>query len=122
MSKERKVDFTFVPDEVDRIAYEYDTEIDRILEEEDRVVDELNDILEQRAEKYGDFNELADIDMALKEVIFNNKNVEDLPNYMKVALIMITHKVARIVNGNSFHKDHWNDIAGYAMLVARNLD
>jgi hypothetical protein len=34
----------------------------------------------------------------------------------KEALDMIQHKVARILNGNANHQDHWVDIAGYAEL------
>lgn len=34
------------------------------------------------------------------------------------ALHMICHKIARIVTGRADFKDHWDDIAGYATLVA----
>jgi len=32
------------------------------------------------------------------------------------SIMMITHKMARIANGNPDHEDHWLDIAGYATL------
>ena len=35
---------------------------------------------------------------------------------------MIQHKVARIVSGNAYERDHWVDIMGYAALVLRELD
>jgi hypothetical protein len=38
------------------------------------------------------------------------------------ALEMIAHKIARILNGNPDHHDHWHDIAGYATLVAERLE
>jgi hypothetical protein len=38
------------------------------------------------------------------------------------ALEMIAHKIARILSGDPNHKDHWEDIAGYAELVVRELE
>ena len=37
------------------------------------------------------------------------------------ALDMIAHKIARILNGDPNHHDHWHDIAGYATLIADRL-
>jgi hypothetical protein len=34
---------------------------------------------------------------------------------------MIAHKIGRIVNGDPDHVDSWVDIAGYAQLVADEL-
>ena len=31
-------------------------------------------------------------------------------------------KLARIMSGNSFDKDHWHDMAGYASLVVREIE
>jgi len=36
------------------------------------------------------------------------------------ALEMICVKMARILAGDPDHADHWDDIAGYARLVARD--
>jgi hypothetical protein len=38
------------------------------------------------------------------------------------ALDMIQHKIGRILAGNPNHHDHWHDIAGYATLVANELE
>ena len=38
------------------------------------------------------------------------------------ALEMICHKIARIVAGDPDFADHWRDIAGYATLVANELE
>ena len=35
---------------------------------------------------------------------------------------MIASKLARIVIGNSNHRDSWIDIAGYAKLVADSIE
>lgn len=38
------------------------------------------------------------------------------------ALEMIATKEARILAGNASEKEHWRDIAGYAMLVVNEID
>ena len=35
---------------------------------------------------------------------------------------MIAMKMARIVCGNPYHKDSWDDIAGYATLISKELE
>ena len=35
---------------------------------------------------------------------------------------MILHKIGRAVAGNENDPGHWQDIAGYAMLVVRELE
>ena len=35
---------------------------------------------------------------------------------------MISHKIARIMNGDPNYADNWIDIAGYATLVANRLE
>ena len=39
----------------------------------------------------------------------------------KEAIHMILVKLSRIIYGNHDHADHWDDIAGYALLVADRL-
>ncbi len=50
---------------------------------------------------------------------FNGWN--SLDSDQKVALEMIAHKIARIINGNPSHVDSWHDIAGYATLIEQRL-
>ena len=38
------------------------------------------------------------------------------------ALMMISVKISRILNGDPNYSDNWRDIAGYATLVADRLD
>ena len=38
------------------------------------------------------------------------------------AATMILHKLARIANGDSFSRDSWMDIAGYAMRTVMEMD
>jgi hypothetical protein len=34
----------------------------------------------------------------------------------KESLHMIVHKIHRVLTGNADHDDHWDDMAGYAVL------
>ena len=49
------------------------------------------------------------------------QNWKSLSEVQKEALEMIQHKIGRILAGNPDHKDHWDDIAGYAKLVSDRL-
>lgn len=46
---------------------------------------------------------------------------DSLSSDQQEALEMIAHKIARILNGNPNKIDSWEDIAGYAILVAERL-
>lgn len=45
-----------------------------------------------------------------------------MPFYMREAIHMMQHKIARIISGDPFEPDHWLDIEGYARLVSRELE
>ena len=78
---------------------------------------DIDSVLKERGEQYGDFKDHAILSQALK-----NATRLNAPDYMRESMDMICHKQARIVNGNPAHIDSWRDIAGYAMLVVKELD
>lgn len=82
--------------------------------------DNLSTILAARGAKYGDFTDHAKITQDLKKVMqtANVTKWNKLRPIHKEALEMIQHKVARIINGDPDYPDNWDDIAGYAKLVA----
>ena len=82
---------------------------------------ELNEILIERGMQYGEFKSQAEISQLLK-MDMRTLAWFDLEPYKREALEMISHKIARIVNGNSNNKDSWNDIAGYAKLVVDRIE
>lgn len=87
--------------------------------------DNINEILEQRAKTHGDFKDHAYLSQILKNTFYSkrpNCDREELPYTQKEALAMIFHKIARIGAGNPNEIDHWRDIAGYALLVVRELE
>ena len=81
----------------------------------------IDDILAERGKQYGEFSSHARISQELKEVMASTPGWAELPPDMKEALEMNAHKVARILNGNPRLPDHWDDIAGYAKLVADRI-
>jgi hypothetical protein len=82
---------------------------------------DIQDLLKDRGNTYGDFMSDAGICQALKDVMHKEARWSELLSDQKQALEMIMVKVARILNGNPDHIDHWVDIAGYSTLVANRL-
>lgn len=87
-----------------------------------------DDVLADRAKRYGSFGGHAAISQALQKVVYkgfakreDGKTAQDMTDAQREALFMIMHKVARIVNGDFNYDDSWRDIAGYATLVANEL-
>jgi hypothetical protein len=76
--------------------------------------------LKERQKTHGNFQTHAQISQELKAVLWKH-DFQELEADQVEALEMICHKIARILNGNPNHKDHWHDIAGYAELIAGRL-
>lgn len=86
-------------------------------------MDAIDQILEERGSRYGPFSSHARITQEIKRVIALNIKVSsyDFMADQVEALEMIAHKIGRIVNGDPDYVDSWDDIAGYAKLVADRL-
>jgi len=82
---------------------------------------DINETLNERGSRYGDFAGHAKITQDLKEVMARSKNWATLSPDKKEALEMIAHKIGRILNGDPDYADNWHDIAGYATLVEKNI-
>lgn len=78
-------------------------------------------LLAERGKQHGDFSDHARISQGLKEVMYVSKNWKVLSPIAKEALEMNMHKVARILSGDPYLNDHWDDIAGYVKLVSNRL-
>lgn len=81
-------------------------------------MDEVREIIEARKAIHGDFSEGARIIQNLKYSARDGVNYHDLSAVQNEALDMILHKIGRILAGDPNHRDHWDDIAGYATLAA----
>jgi hypothetical protein len=78
-------------------------------------------LLEERGKTHGDFSDHAAVTYAVKDAMCSLGNIDRLSVVQREALDMIAHKIGRIIAGNPDHKDHWDDIAGYAKLVSQRL-
>jgi hypothetical protein len=78
-------------------------------------------ILEQRQTVHGDFTDDAQTAQALKYVMRQGKNWDDMPSFMREALEQMQTKIARILSGDPSYPDHWRDLQGYPRLVETRL-
>lgn len=88
--------------------------------------DKTTEILEERGKRYGRFSDHAEISQAIKLAMVlpthgGTMLWAKLDPDQKEALEMIAHKIGRILNGDPNYIDNWDDIAGYARLVADRL-
>jgi hypothetical protein len=85
------------------------------------MTDSTTALLAEREKTHGDFAIHAQVTCAIKDVMTNYNNWGDLHVTQREALDMIAHKIGRILAGDPDFKDHWDDIAGYAKLIANRL-
>lgn len=79
------------------------------------------DILAERQKTHGSFAYNAVISQSIKQTLRLNGHWHTIDPSIREALDMIAHKMSRIVCGKSSYRDHWDDIAGYATLVSREI-
>ncbi len=84
----------------------------------ENLVDTIDQILTERGKNYGSFKNHAEITQRLKLVMSQTPNWNRLTHDQKESLEMQVHKIGRILNGDPNYIDSWDDIAGYAKLVA----
>lgn len=82
----------------------------------------LEQTLAEREKTHGNFDSHARICQSIKCQMYNTDGWGHLVASQRESLEMIAHKIARILNGNPHIHDHWHDIAGYATLVAKELE
>ena len=89
----------------------------------------IHDTLEDRGTKYGDWKNHAQISQDIQNDIIkgwfsrgDGKDWDEIPAYMLESLTMIANKIGRIINGDPYYDDSWQDIAGYATLVVDQLN
>lgn len=80
----------------------------------------IQDILVERGRRYGEFPRHAEISQKIQDVV--RLYGPALKAYQAEALMMIAHKMGRILNGDPDYADSWQDIAGYAQLVVNELN
>lgn len=78
-------------------------------------------ILAERGKRYGNFEDQALISQKLKAIVTSAMGHALFAPDQHEALQMFCTKMARIINGDPNYIDNWDDIAGYATLVADRL-
>lgn len=86
------------------------------------MADDVNKILDERKKSHGDFTDHARITTSLKFIMQGEPGWSKLTPVQKECLDMTAHKIGRILAGDPNFKDHWDDIAGYAVLVANRCN
>lgn len=84
----------------------------------------VHSILAQRGARYGNFTDQAEHCLTIKGTIFGLMGIEKVQTLKSdqiEAISNIANKLARITNGDPHYPDSWQDIAGYAQLVADRL-
>ena len=81
----------------------------------------IDEILTERQKTHGDFRDHADVTQRIKMVMCSSIKWGTLTTSQRESLEMVAHKIGRILAGDPNHQDHWADIAGYAQLVANQL-
>ena len=76
-------------------------------------MENIKQLLNEREKTHGNFAQAAIDFEALQAVIYDAENLSASHKY---ALNMIMLKITRILHGDPCEKDHWKDIAGYALL------
>lgn len=82
----------------------------------------IDNTLDERGRRYGDFDSHAAITQTLKAVMQDTPNWDGLADDQKEALDMVAHKIGRILNGDPDYVDSWHDIIGYVRLVEQRLE
>lgn len=82
----------------------------------------IDTILSTREMTHGSYVEQSTASQTLKRLCEQARNWDQMPCYMRESIHLIQQKVARIICGDPFERDHWVDIMGYAALVLRELD
>ena len=83
---------------------------------------DVEETIEDRRNKYGEYKDYAKICSEFKAVCVNNNLSTNFTYIHEEALDMIFSKIARVLNGDSNLVDNWHDIAGYAHLVEIELN
>jgi hypothetical protein len=83
---------------------------------------QVEKVLNERAQTYGQYHMVSKISQDVKKVIRNSPNYPLMPDYMKESLDLIANKLARILNGDPLYDDSWRDISGYCTLVLMEIE
>jgi len=82
---------------------------------------DILNLLRERDKTHGNYQTLSMRSQHLKDIVRDCPGWSQIPDPGKEAIEMILLKISRIVNGDPWNMDSWQDIAGYAMLARMAL-
>lgn len=80
---------------------------------------EIEQVLRERGDRYGPFENHAKITQMLKDVMRSEPGWDRLTYPQREALEMVAHKIGRMLNGDPTYEDSVVDIIGYTDLMLR---
>jgi hypothetical protein len=80
-----------------------------------------DELLAERQKISGNYEDHARIFIPMIEQLINEHGWERLTNCMKETIYMTIFKYARVLSGDPFFLDHWQDVVGYNQLVIDQL-
>lgn len=86
------------------------------------MAEDVKDILQQREGTHGFYSEVSSVSQGIKMTMQIGVNWKYLKAEQRESLEMIANKIGRILSGNSDFIDHWQDIAGYASLIVKEME
>ena len=86
------------------------------------MADHIDTIISERNLVHGDYTVQATMTQDMKDTVRSGPNYNTMSPSHREAVEMIAVKLARILCGNPNHRDHWDDIAGYARLASKRTD
>lgn len=73
-------------------------------------------LLAVRGTTHGSFTDNARISQAIKNIVRDTPGWPNMTDRQREALDYFASKICRICSGHADYADHWDDIAGYAIL------
>lgn len=90
-------------------------------------MNDVEKILEERGATHGNYYDMSRLSQRLKSELMNARRVRSehglspIPHTHLESIELILLKISRIVTGDPNFRGHWDDIEGYAALVAKEL-
>lgn len=82
----------------------------------------IETVLAHREKTHGLYSDQAKLSQTLKRIFRGTKNWGRLDDCQAQSLELFCDKLSRILNGDHNESDHWQDIAGYATLIVKELE
>ena len=77
----------------------------------------IDGILKERGQNYGNYFDHATLTQNIKRAMRSTNQFDLLDDDMQETCDMLAHKLGRIINGDKYYLDSWDDMIGYVQLI-----